>query len=146
MLKRKQLKRLIESTKESFKTIVGNSTVVHGRVVIHESVRIDGQVIGNIEAHPEKEVTVALGRSALVKGDIHARDILIAGTVEGNIYAAERVELHAGACITGDITYGTIVMEGGAKLNGLMHSRGATEPASLSELGAAAPSDYFARS
>lgn len=113
---------------ESFETIIGPSTEVHGRLVAHESIRIDGRVIGNIEARQGKNVSIALGRSGFVQGDIYAFRILVAGRVEGNIYGSERVELHDGAEVQGDITYGRLGIEHGAKLNGLMISKNGEEP------------------
>jgi len=123
---------------ESFETIIGPATEVHGRLVAHESLRIDGTVVGNIEARQDKKVSIALGRTGLVQGDIYAFRVLVAGRVEGNIYATERVELHDGAEVRGDITYGQLGIEHGAKLNGLMISRNGEEPE-----GAVDPSTVF---
>jgi cytoskeletal protein CcmA (bactofilin family) len=83
-------------------------------------VRIDGKVIGNIETAKEKKVTVAIGRSGEVFGDITAYRIMVAGKIEGNVYATERAEFHKDSEVRGDITYGTIGVEHGAKLLGLV--------------------------
>jgi cytoskeletal protein CcmA (bactofilin family) len=90
--------------------------------LIEESVRIDGSVIGNIEARQGKSITVALGKTGTVRGDIHAHRVLIAGTVEGNVYASEKVELHNGSSVRGDIAYGQLAMEYGAVLNGALNA------------------------
>jgi len=120
--------KFLQPTMESFETIIGPATEVHGRLVANESLRIDGRVIGNIEARQGKSVSIALGRTGVVQGDIYAFRVLVAGKVEGNIYATERVELHEGAEVRGDITYGQLGIEHGAKLNGLMISRNGEEP------------------
>jgi cytoskeletal protein CcmA (bactofilin family) len=44
----------------------------------------------------------------------------VAGKVEGNIYAAERVEFHKDSIVHGDISYGSIAVEHGARLLGLV--------------------------
>jgi len=128
LFKKSQSIKFLQPTMESFETIVGPATEVHGRLVANESMRIDGRIIGNIEARQGKDVSIALGRSGFVQGDIYAFRVLIAGRVEGNIYATERVELHEGAEVRGDITYGQLGIEHGAKLNGLMISRNGEEP------------------
>jgi cytoskeletal protein CcmA (bactofilin family) len=46
--------------------------------------------------------------------------VLVAGRVEGNVLATERVELHSGADVHGDIIYGQIGIEQGARLSGLL--------------------------
>jgi cytoskeletal protein CcmA (bactofilin family) len=128
MFKKNRPDRLLQPTTENFETIIGEATEVHGRIVIVNGLRIDGKVIGNVEAQAGKEVSVALGKTGFVLGDIYAHRVLIAGLVEGNIYAAERVELHSGAEVRGDVTYGQIGIEHGAKLNGLMIARSPEPP------------------
>ena len=127
VFKKSQSIKFLQPTMESFETIVGPATEVHGRIVANESLRIDGRVIGNIESRQGKNVSIALGRTGMVQGDINAFRVLVAGRVEGNIYATERVELHEGAEVRGDITYGQLGIEPGAKLNGLMISKGSDE-------------------
>ena len=46
--------------------------------------------------------------------------VMVAGKVEGNIYATERVEFHQTAQVRGDVTYGSIGIEHGAKVVGLV--------------------------
>ncbi len=110
----------LSPSKESFGTIIDEFTEVHGRLVSSTSLRIDGKVIGNVEASQENNISIAIGKSGSVQGDIYAYRIFVAGKVTGNIYCSERVELHDGAEVTGDVTYGQIGVEPGAKLNGLM--------------------------
>ena len=128
IFKKSQSIKFLQPTMESFETIVGPATEVHGRIVANESLRIDGRVVGNIESRQGKNVSIALGRTGMVQGDINAFRVLVAGRVEGNIYATERVELHEGAEVRGDITYGQLGIEHGAKLNGLMISKSGEEP------------------
>jgi cytoskeletal protein CcmA (bactofilin family) len=124
LFKKKHSIGLLEPTLESFETIIGGQTEIHGRIVMSKGLRIDGTVIGNVEGQAGEKLTVALGKDGLVQGDIKAYRILIAGRVEGNVYASERVELHDSADVHGDITYSTIGIEHGAKLNGLLISKG----------------------
>ncbi len=110
----------LSPSKESFGTIIDEFTEVHGRLVSSTSLRIDGKVVGNIEASQDNNVSIAIGKSGVVQGDIYAYRIFVAGKVTGNVYCTERVELHDGAEVTGDVTYSQIGVEPGAKLNGLM--------------------------
>ena len=103
--------------------MVGEHAEIHGRLVTSESLRIDGKLIGNVEAAQENKVSIALGKTGYIQGDIYAYRVFIAGKVDGNIYCTERVELHDGAIVNGDISYEQIAIEPGAKLNGLMICR-----------------------
>jgi len=76
-----------------------------------------------VETSQDGVVSIAVGKNGIVQGDIYAYRVIIAGRVEGNVYCTERVELHNGAIVHGDVTYGQIGIEPGARLNGLMISR-----------------------
>jgi cytoskeletal protein CcmA (bactofilin family) len=107
-------------SQERFDTIIGRTTHIYGRLVLLDSVRIDGKVTGNIETSKDNKVTVAIGQTGEVSGDITAHRVMVAGKVEGNIYAAERVEFHKDSIVQGDISYGSIAVEHGARLLGLV--------------------------
>mgnify|MGYP003351722273 CR=1 FL=1 len=108
------------ATQERFDTLIGRTTTIHGRLVLLDSVRIDGKVLGNIETAPGNKISVAIGASGEVVGDITAYRIMVAGKVEGNIYATERVEFHKDSLVHGDVSYGSIAVEHGARLLGLV--------------------------
>jgi cytoskeletal protein CcmA (bactofilin family) len=108
------------ATQERFDTLVGRTTTVFGRFVLLDSVRIDGKVFGNIETAPGNKVTVAIGPTGEVTGDIHAFRIMVAGKVKGNLYATERVEFHKDSIVNGDVSYGSIAIEHGARLLGMI--------------------------
>jgi hypothetical protein len=117
---RKMKQNKLLPTQEKFDTLIGATTEIYGRLVLLDSVRIDGKVVGNIETAKDKKVTVAIGRSGEVSGDVTAHRVMVAGKIEGNIYATERAEFHKDSEVRGDITYGTIGVEHGAKLLGLV--------------------------
>ena len=118
---------------EKFDTLVGKNTAIHGRVVLQESIRIDGKVVGNIESSKEESITVVIGASGEVQGDIVAQRVVVAGKVAGNIHAHERVELHADCLVQGDIKYGSLAIEHGSKVLGLLLQVGASAPANMSD-------------
>lgn len=116
---------------DAFKTIIDAATVLEGRIVFAESIRIDGKVIGDLQEEPGAIGSVAIVPGAIVCGDIAAHRVLVAGTVQGNIHATEIVQLMNGARITGDISYAAITIAHGAIINGsLAGSARKKEPAS----------------
>jgi cytoskeletal protein CcmA (bactofilin family) len=118
---RKKRKPLLMPSVESFDSMLGPGSEIHGRVVASKSIRIDGIVYGNVETPPGMtDVTIALGETAKIYGDITAPRILIGGYVEGNVYGNERVELHAKAVVNGDVSYAELGIEPGAEIVGLM--------------------------
>lgn len=105
---------------EKFDTLIGRHAEIHGCLKLQESVRIDGKVVGNIEAPIDASLSVVIGPAGEVVGDVHASRIIVAGKVSGNIHAFDRVEVMASALIQGDIHYVSMAVEHGAKLLGLM--------------------------
>jgi cytoskeletal protein CcmA (bactofilin family) len=110
----------IVATSEKFDTIIGRTTTIQGTLVLLDSVRIDGRVIGNVESSPGCKIAVAIGPTGEVTGDIKAHRVMVAGKVFGHIHAADRVEFQKDSFVQGDITYGSIAVEHGAKISGLV--------------------------
>jgi cytoskeletal protein CcmA (bactofilin family) len=58
-----------------------------------------------------------------VNGDVHAREVIVGGTLSGNVYATERVELQATAIVTGDIAAQVVHVQEGGVVNGRVQMR-----------------------
>ncbi len=110
---------LAQST-ERIETLIGANTEIHGELRLSESARIDGRVVGNITASPDVQATVVISADGEVQGDISAHRVLVAGKVAGQIHARERVELQTKCLVQGDIKYGSIAVEHGARVMGLL--------------------------
>ena len=110
----------MSATSEKFDTIIGRTTVIQGTLILRDSVRIDGKVLGNIEANAGSKITVAIGPTGEVTGDIKAHRVMVAGKVFGHIHAVDRVEFQKDSCVPGDVSYGSIAVEHGANLSGLI--------------------------
>ena len=80
--------------------------------------RVDGVVNGNIFQEEGKEATVAVAQGAQVTGDIRAQHVIISGEVKGNIFSSGRVELLGTSHVQGNIRYGSIGLEVGARITG----------------------------
>ena len=48
MFGKKTSPKIVRSTDESFETIIGQSTEIHGQIIATQSLRIDGSVTGDI--------------------------------------------------------------------------------------------------
>jgi cytoskeletal protein CcmA (bactofilin family) len=113
---------------ERFDTLIGRQTEIQGTLRVIQSVRIDGKVVGNIEAPKDQAITVVVGQEGEIQGDVIASRVIVAGKVAGNIDAYERVELLASALVQGDVKYGSIAVEHGARLLGLLLQVDANKP------------------
>ena len=61
---------------------------------------------------------LTIGPSSKVNANIKAKEVVIYGTVKGNVEAENRISLRAGASIVGDIKTAGIVIEDGAYFKG----------------------------
>jgi cytoskeletal protein CcmA (bactofilin family) len=94
---------------------IGKSVVVKGELSGSEDLYLDGEVEGSIEL---KGNALTIGPNGRVRANIHARDVVVHGKVEGNIRGTERVELRKSALLHGDIFTQRIVIEDGAFFKG----------------------------
>lgn len=110
---------LVLST-EKFDTLIGAGCKIQGVLMPEQSLRIDGVVEGDVRVGGKQQVSVVVGPQGRIKGNIHAHRVIVAGTVQGDIHASERVELQSQCRVEGDIRYGSIAVEHGACLLGLL--------------------------
>lgn len=118
---------------ETFSTLIAKETRIEGTMLVESGVRIDGELKGGVHAHGDQEVTVVISASGHVEGDVRAHKVVIAGRVSGQIHALDRVELHAGCLVQGDIKYGSIAIEHGARVLGLLLQTDGSEDESVEE-------------
>lgn len=78
------------------------------------NLRINGKFDGKLET----KGTLMIGENAVVDADISGESISVAGRVNGDITAGERLDLKSPAQVTGDITTPMLSVESGAKLDG----------------------------
>lgn len=94
--------------------IIGEESTLRGEINVKGSVRIDGEFEGLIVATE----SVFIGKTGILKADVQVRDLMVAGAITGNLKASERVELHAGARVEGDIETRSLVVDEGVLFNG----------------------------
>jgi cytoskeletal protein CcmA (bactofilin family) len=94
---------------------IGPGVRIEGKLTSAEDLVIDGQVEGSIEVNDHH---LSIGPAGAVKADLTALRITVSGSVTGNVKARERVDLHASASVTGDISAPRFVMADGAAVAG----------------------------
>src|ERR1700722_15849393 len=91
-----------------------------GVTVIGESLRIQGTLSRNGELSGQLHMNhrLTIGAKGKVEAGVQAKEVIIAGSVKGNVDAAERITLRAGANLVGDVKTAGIVIEDGAYFKG----------------------------
>lgn len=101
-------------------TLIGANTEIQGDLHFNGGLHVDGRMRGNVIA--EGAAVLMLSENGHIEGDVRVPGIVLNGTVIGDVYASERVELAAKARVTGNVYYNLIEMAMGAEVNGkLVH-------------------------
>jgi cytoskeletal protein CcmA (bactofilin family) len=95
-------------------TVIGQAAKLEGTVVSAGSLRIDGQVKGQINADGD----CSLSPQSQVEADIRAQNVSIAGRFRGNIVVKGRAEITRGGRVDGNVTCKSLVIEEGAIFQG----------------------------
>ncbi|MGM0409388.1 MAG: bactofilin family protein [Bacillota bacterium] len=105
-----------QSEKEQGKveTIIGSGTKVDGNLNTKGSLRIEGKIDGFVESEGE----VFVGEGGNITADITARNVIIAGSVQGNINAKNKLKILASGKLNGDLKAKTLIIKEGAVFTG----------------------------
>lgn len=95
--------------------VIGKSVSIKGEIHSREDLTIDGEVDGIVELH-ENRLTV--GPNGKVQASVKAREIVVLGTVLGNVEVTDKIEIRKDAKLVGDIRTARIVIEDGAYFKG----------------------------
>jgi len=95
-------------------TVIGESTAITGNIESDGSVKVEGRVEGDIKAAGDVTILV----NAVITGNIWCENMILAGTVTGNVYAKNSLHLESTARLKGDIEVHTIVSDEGAYFEG----------------------------
>jgi cytoskeletal protein CcmA (bactofilin family) len=94
---------------------LGSSLLVKGDITGTEDLLIDGSVEGLIHLDQRK---LTVGATARLTADINARDVVVYGSVKGNVRATGRIEIKKDGSIIGNLTTAQIMIEDGADFKG----------------------------
>jgi len=103
-------------------TLIGAGTRITGDVQFNGGFHVDGHIKGNVDAKAESGATLSISDGGVIEGAVSVPNVILNGTVNGDILAHERIELGSTAKVTGNVHYGLIEMQMGAEINGkLIH-------------------------
>ena len=94
---------------------LGDAFVISGELSGSQDVTIDSRVEGKISLPNQ---TLRVGPKARIQADIQAANIIIVGSVVGDVFAQDRVEIKPAGSVEGDIRSSRILIADGARLKG----------------------------
>jgi cytoskeletal protein CcmA (bactofilin family) len=94
---------------------IGKSVMIKGQILSREDLYLDGEMEGTVEV-PEHRLTI--GPHARLQASIRAREVVVLGSVNGDVEAIDKIDIRKDAKLIGDIKTGGIVIEDGAYFKG----------------------------
>ena len=102
-------------------TLIGKTAHVQGDVEFEGGLHLDGHINGSVRAvrsGEAGEATLSVSETGSIEGAVQVPNVMLEGTVKGDIHAHERVVLGATARVEGNVYYGVIEMTLGAQIMG----------------------------
>jgi cytoskeletal protein CcmA (bactofilin family) len=94
---------------------IGKAVSIKGQIFSREDLVIDGEVEGSVEALEHK---VVVGPNGRVSAGIRAREIVVQGSIRGDVEAGEKIDIRKEAKLVGNIKTARIVIEDMAYFKG----------------------------
>lgn len=95
-------------------TLLGRGASFEGKLTFDGTVRIDGRFKGEVFS----DDTLVIGEGAVVEAEIDIGEIIIQGTVVGNVKAKRSIEIHAPGRVKGDLHTPTLQIDKGVIFEG----------------------------
>ena len=94
---------------------IGQSVHIKGELTGNEDLTIEGLVDGKILV---KDHSLTIGANGRITAEVHAKTVVIVGTITGNITADDKVEIAPSGTVNGDIRAPRVSISDGAKFKG----------------------------
>ena len=112
-------------------TLIGQQTHIKGDIEFSGGLRVDGNITGNINAINDIDSVLTLSEQGSITGDIRVPNMIINGTINGNVYALGHVELADKAKVRGNVYYRLLEMTVGSEVNGQLIRMSADDDGTL---------------
>jgi cytoskeletal protein CcmA (bactofilin family) len=107
-----------DSKQPRIDTLIGKSARVQGDVAFEGGMHLDGHIFGGVRSDEAPDSSLTVSESGAVEGPVQVPNVLLHGTIKGDIHATQRVVLGATARVEGNVYYGVIEMTLGAQIVG----------------------------
>jgi len=107
---------------------IGRSLVIKGEISASEPLYIDGKIEGTLHVTDQR---VTIGRFGSVVANIDAKEVVIMGSVKGNMHCTDRLDIRSEGSLIGDVVAQRFSVEDGAVLKGSVEVRASQKSQAL---------------
>jgi cytoskeletal protein CcmA (bactofilin family) len=95
-------------------TIIGKGSFFEGKINVDHSLRVDGQMQGDIDSND----MLVIGKEGDVTGNIKVKTLILGGKLKGTVLAENKIVLEASSSLIGEIKTSKLVIDEGAIFDG----------------------------
>lgn len=95
-------------------TLLGKGSHFEGKLTFEGTVRIDGELTGEIFS----DDILVVGEGGMVRAELEIGALVVEGTIEGNIHAKRSVEIHPPGRVKGNIVTPSLFIDRGVVFEG----------------------------
>lgn len=110
--------------RDEIKAFLGKNTEFDGKLSFSGTVRVDGHFKGEIAG----DGTLIVGEDAVIEAEVHVAHLIVCGEVRGNLFAAEKIEIHPPGKVFGNLQAPAVVMDEGVVFEGCCRMKGLSGP------------------
>jgi len=114
-------------------TLLGKAAILNGDLEFSGGLHLDGRVNGNVRSNAEDGGALSVSESGFIEGNVEVTNIVMNGTVNGDMHARDRLVLGGSARVNGNVHYGVIEMAPGAVITGKLIPLGQDKAGSSAE-------------
>jgi cytoskeletal protein CcmA (bactofilin family) len=107
-----------KQTSTRIDTLIGKAATLNGDLVFAGGLHLDGRINGNVLSSADDGGALSVSESGFIEGNVEVTNIVMNGTVNGDMQARERLQLGGNARVNGNVHYGVIEMAPGAVITG----------------------------
>ena len=107
-----------KQTSTRIDTLLGRTANLSGDLEFSGGLHLDGRINGNVRSSAEDGGALSVSESGFIEGRVEVTNIVMNGTVNGDMHARERLILGGKARVNGNVYYGVIEMAPGAVITG----------------------------
>ena len=104
--------------KSSAQTLIGRGCEITGDLRFSGGLYVDGRIKGDVSSVEGQAANLSISESGEIEGDVSVANVVVNGSIHGQLEVAERLTLGAKSKVNGDVRYRLLRMEPGATVNG----------------------------
>ena len=107
----------VKNKQKGSSTLIEVGTLIKGEIFFDNELFIMGEVDGDLNSDSDLAKLI-VSKTGKVQGEIRVPNVVVNGTILGNVFASGSLEITGTARVFGDLHYSTIEIQGGSHITG----------------------------